>query len=102
MPRMKLPPLWGFGLLLGLWVLHAFLDDPTQKTALLILAMAVALWTAFSLNIPDREPEPERSLLEPPEEGEGEGEEGAEDDPADGNREGDQKAARGSDSGRGS
>jgi hypothetical protein len=30
--------------------------------------MAVALWTAFSLNIPEREPEPERSLLEPPEE----------------------------------
>jgi hypothetical protein len=71
---MRLPIGWGLALLAGLWVLHALLDDPRLKTALLIVAMAVALWTAFSLNIPARKAEPEDpSVLEPPEEESGEG-----------------------------
>ena len=65
---MRLPLPWGISLLAGLWVLHAFLSHPAEKTALLIVAMGVAMWTAFSLNIPEKKPEPERSLLEPPEE----------------------------------
>ena len=69
---MRLPLPWGSGLLVGLWVLHGFLTHPAEKTALLIVAMGVAMWTAFSLNIPAKKPEPERSLLVPPEEEEGE------------------------------
>jgi hypothetical protein len=66
---MKLPLRWGLAALLGLWVLHGFLEAPNARTLLLVVAMGVALWTAFSLNIPartgTREEEP---MIPPPEE----------------------------------
>lgn len=69
---MKLPLKWGLLALVGLWLLHGALDDRNARTTVLIAAMGVALWTAFSLKIPPkREPE-EEPLLEPPEDEEGE------------------------------
>jgi len=55
---MKLPLPWGLALLAALWIVYAFLESQGERTALLIVAMGVALWTAFSLNIPARRDEP--------------------------------------------
>jgi hypothetical protein len=66
---MKLPLKWGLAALLGLWVLHGFLEAPDARTLLLVVAMGVALWTAFSLNIPaKKEPRQEEPVIPPPEE----------------------------------
>jgi len=74
---MKLPLKWGLLVLAALAVLHSALEAPNARTVVLVVAMGVALWTAFSLNIPPRrEPEPE-PLLEPPEDGEPPEDEGA-------------------------
>lgn len=65
---MKLPLKWGLLALVGLWVLHGALESPRERIVLLIAAMGVALWTAFSLNIPPKPKPEEESLLDPPEE----------------------------------
>ena len=61
---MKLPLKFGLPILVGIWVGHAFVEDENTRTILLVAAMAVALWTAFSLNIAPRRKgdEPETGL----------------------------------------
>jgi hypothetical protein len=51
---MKLPLKFGLPILVAIWVVHGFVEDENTRTFLLVAAMAVALWTAFSLNIPPR------------------------------------------------
>ena len=51
---MKLPLKFGLPILAGIWIWHGFVEHTMARTMLLVAAMAVALWTAFSLNIPPR------------------------------------------------
>jgi hypothetical protein len=69
---MKLPLKWGVLALLGLWGLHASLDEPRERMLVLVAAMGVALWTAFSLKIPPKRRPEDESLLDPPEDAQAE------------------------------
>ena len=51
---MKLPLRFGLPLLVGLWLASGYTPYGQGKTLLMVLAMAVALWTAFSLPLPRR------------------------------------------------
>ena len=51
---MKMPLKYGIPLLIALWLGSGYTDYGQGKTALMSLAMAVALWTAFSLPRPPR------------------------------------------------
>ena len=66
--RMRLR--YGVPLLLALWIGSAWMADPRWELALRVLAMGVALWTAFSLPIPPRRREPEPDLRIVSDEGE--------------------------------
>ena len=56
---MKLPLRWGFLALIAIWLGYGFVEQQAMKSGILIMAMGIALWTAFSLNIPARRrPEP--------------------------------------------
>ena len=56
---MKLPLRWGALALLAIWLGYGFVEQQAMKSGILIMAMGIALWTAFSLNIPaKRKPEP--------------------------------------------
>ncbi len=61
---MKLPLKYGIPLLVLLWLASGYTAYGEGKTLLMMLAMGVALWTAFSL------PRPRRRPPEPPEEDE--------------------------------
>ncbi len=65
---MRLPLKIGIPLLIGLWLASGYTDYGQGKTLMMILAMGIALWTAFSL------PRPRRPPPEPPAEEEGEDE----------------------------
>ena len=56
---MKLPIKFGIPLLLVLWLASGYTDYGQGKTLLMVLAMVVALWTAFSLPHPRRNKEEE-------------------------------------------
>ena len=62
---MKLPLRFGIPALIALLIVGSFKGYDEGKTLFLMLAMGVALWTAFSL------PRPRRWHPEEPEEGEG-------------------------------
>lgn len=51
---MKMPLKYGIPLLIALWLGSGYTDYGQGKTALMSLAMGVALWTAFSLPRPPR------------------------------------------------
>jgi hypothetical protein len=53
---------YGIPLLLALWIGSGQLADPRWELVLRVLAMGVALWTAFSLPIPPRRPAPAEEL----------------------------------------
>ena len=61
--KWKLPLRYGIPALVALWVGHGFVEDENWRTVLLVVAMGVALWTAFSLNIPPRKPGDEARLV---------------------------------------
>jgi hypothetical protein len=69
---MKLPLKYGIPLLIVLWLASGYTAYGEGKTLLMMLAMGVALWTAFSLPRPRRRPprEPEEEGEEPWDEGE--------------------------------
>ncbi len=56
---MKLPLRFGIPLLVGLLLISSYTGYDQGKTLFLLLAMVVALWTAFSLPRPRRHQEPE-------------------------------------------
>ncbi len=56
---MKLPLKIGIPLLIVLWLVSGYTSYGEGKTALMMFAMGVALWTAFSLPRPKRQPPPE-------------------------------------------
>ncbi len=58
--RMRLR--YGIPLLLGLWIGSSQVADARWELLLRVLAMGVALWTAFSLPIPPRRPLPAQDL----------------------------------------
>lgn len=58
--RMRLR--YGVPLLLALWIGSGQMADARWEMVLRVLAMGVALWTAFSLPIPPRRPTPEQAL----------------------------------------
>ena len=68
---MNLPLKVGLPLLVALLVGSSFAEG-FERTAVLVAAMAVALWTAFSLphvrRPPPEEPPPDEAEAEPPEE----------------------------------
>ncbi len=53
---MRLPLKYGIPLLIGLWLASGHTDYGQGKTVMMILAMGVAMWTAFSLPRPRRPP----------------------------------------------
>ena len=56
---MKLPLRWGALALVAIWLGYGFVEQQAMKSGILIMAMGIALWTAFSLNIPaKRKPGP--------------------------------------------
>ncbi len=65
---MKMPLKYGIPLLIVLWLASGYTSYGQGKTLLMVLAMGVALWTAFSL------PRPRRRRLEEAEDAEEESE----------------------------
>ena len=49
---MKLPLRWGALALVAIWLGYGFVEQQAMKSGILIMAMGIALCTAFSLNIP--------------------------------------------------
>jgi hypothetical protein len=74
-PIMKMPLKYGIPLLIALWLGAGFVEYGQGKTLLMVLAMGVAMWTAFSLPRPRRrQPEefedgPPLESAPPPEDG---------------------------------
>lgn len=75
---MKLPLKYGIPLLIVLWLASGYTDYGQGKTGLMMLAMGVAMWTAFSL------PRPRRRQWEEAEDAEGDAEAEPQGAPGDG------------------
>jgi hypothetical protein len=69
---MRLPLHIGFPILVALLLMAGAVDIGPERSALLVVAIVLALWMAFSLNIrprgpPEPEEDPDAPVLEPPE-----------------------------------
>jgi hypothetical protein len=61
---MKLPLRWGVPLLVALLLSSGYVGN-RERTILLVLAMGVALWMAFSLPIPPRRADADADGIDP-------------------------------------